>query len=143
MPLSKLYIVHQTPKTAGAEDGVSDRYGRIKKTMLDTKKYIVPVVEPPKQSSVAPAKPMHKPPLAGNGKGEVPASKSDQATISSKDDESEKNPKKGNTASIVTEATIVSSAPAPKKSGNGSSIRTNLNQLLPSAPGYYKTTFGR
>ena len=33
MPLSKLYIVHQTPKTAGAEDGVSDRYGRIKKTM--------------------------------------------------------------------------------------------------------------
>ena len=63
MPLSKLYIVYQTSATAGAEDGVSDRYSRIKKTMLDTKKYIVPVVEPPKQSSMPLAKTMHKPPI--------------------------------------------------------------------------------
>ena len=128
MPLSKLYIVHQTPATAGAEDGVSDRYSRIKKTMLDTKKYIVPVVEPPKQSSMPLAKTMHKPLLICNAKGEASASKSDQATVSSKNNEGEKNPKKGNTASIATEATIVSSAPAPKKKRKR---QFNPNQLKP------------
>ena len=85
------------------------------------------MVEPPKQSSVAPAKPMHKPLLAGNGKGEVPASKSDQATISSKDDEGEKNPKKGNTAA-ATEATIVSSGTCSQKKRKR---QFNPNQLKP------------
>ena len=126
MPLSKLYIVHQSPKTTGAEDGVSDRYARIKKTMLDTKKYIIPVVEPPNQSPAQPAKTMDKVSPADNLKSEASSSKTDKTAIANND--SEKNSNEGNKASGAAGEKKVSSAPAPKKKRKR---QFNPNQLKP------------
>eukprot|EP00943_MAST-04B_sp_MAST-4B-sp1_P000223 g223.t1 len=66
MPVSKVYIVHQAPKTTGTillkgsnlkiEDGISNRYIRIKRTMENIKKFIVPVVVEPVPPPITPAK---------------------------------------------------------------------------------------